>query len=173
MKKILIIILFATATTFAQTPVAPDLEFVCALKVTVDKPMTIGDTGHGIRRVVPITGGGFEGPKMKGEVLNGGADWQIVNSDNTKTELEALYQLKTEDGVFIHVRNIGMRVTSTEVANRLLKGEKVESNEYYFRAVPKFEAPKNSKYNWLNDAIFICKGIRMPDHVLIQVWKVL
>jgi hypothetical protein len=172
MKKILFFLLMSTSM-LAQNPEAPTLAFVCTLKVTVDKPMTLGDTGHGIRRVVPIIGGTFDGPAMKGEVLNGGADWQIVNADNTKTELEAFYQIKTDDGVIIHVRNIGMRVTTAEVAEKLLKGQPVGANEYYFRASPKFEAPKNSNYNWLNDAIFICKGIRMPDHVLIQVWKVL
>jgi Protein of unknown function (DUF3237) len=156
---------------FAQT--APALEYVCTLKINVDKPLVVGETKHGIRRVVPILGGSFDGPTMKGEVLNGGADWQVVSTDNTKTELEALYQLKTDDGVVIFVRNVGLRVASLAVTERLLKGDKVDASEYYFRAAPVFEAPKNSKYAWLNNAIFVCKGIRMPNLVQIEVWKVL
>jgi hypothetical protein len=73
----------------------------------------------------------------------------------------------------IYIKNVGLRVATPEVAARIAKGDKVSPTEYYFRAVPKFEAPKNSKYDWLNNAIFICKAIRMPDYVAIQVWKVL
>jgi hypothetical protein len=172
MKKLLFLLFFST-TLVAQTPEAPALEFVCSLKVTLDKPLVVGETDHGTRRIIPITGGTFEGPTMKGEVLNGGADWQVISSDKSKTELEALYQIKTDDGVVIFIRNTGLRVASAEVTQRLAKGETVGANEYYFRAAPKFEAPRNTKYAWLNDAIFVCKGIRMPDYVLLQVWKVL
>jgi Protein of unknown function (DUF3237) len=44
----------------------------------------------------------------------------------------------------------------------------------YFRAAPKFEAPMDGKYAWLNNAIFICRGIGTnKGYVIIQVWKVL
>lgn len=150
---------------------SPQLEFVCELKVLVTSPMIVGETAHGVRRVIPIAGGTFEGPKMKGEIVNGGADWQIVRHDGV-AELEAHYTIKTDDGVFIYVKNVGLRVATPEVAARIGKGEQVSPNEYYFRAVPKFEAPAG-KYEWLNNAIFICKGIRNPNNVAIQVWKVL
>jgi len=162
MKKLLFLLFFST-TLVAQTPEAPTLEFVCSLKVTLDKPLVVGETDHGTRRIILITG----------EILNGGADWQVISTDKTKTELEALYQIKTDDGVVIFIRNTGLRVASAEVTQRIAKGETVGANEYYFRAAPKFEAPRNTKYAWLNDAIFVCKGIRMPDYVLLQVWKVL
>lgn len=150
---------------------SPQLEFVCELKVLVAAPMVVGETAHGVRRVIPITGGTFEGPKMKGDIVNGGADWQIVRKDGV-AELEAHYTIKTDDGTYIYIKNVGLRVASPEVAARIGRGEQVSPNEYYFRAVPKFEAPAG-KYDWLNNAIFICKGIRNPDNVTIQVWKVL
>lgn len=150
---------------------SPQLEFVCELKVLVSAPMVVGETAHGVRRVIPIVGGTFEGPKMKGDIVNGGADWQIVRKDGV-AELEAHYTIKTDDGTYIYIKNLGLRVASPEVAAKIGRGEQVSPSEYYFRAVPKFEAPAG-KYEWLNNAIFICKGIRNPDNVTIQVWKVL
>jgi Protein of unknown function (DUF3237) len=174
MKKLsfLTILSFMQIQLFAQTPEPPTLEYVCELKVLIDKALVVGETAHGTRRIVPIKGGTFEGPKMKGEIINGGADWQVVRADGV-TEVEAHYDLRTDDSTIIYIKNVGLRVATPEVAARIAKGEKVSPTEYYFRATPKFEAPKNGKYNWLNNAIFVCKAIRMPDYVMIQVWKVL
>ena len=53
---------------------APQLEFVMQLKVTLGETYSCGETQHGRRTVIPITGGTFEGPNIKGTILNGGAD---------------------------------------------------------------------------------------------------
>ena len=175
MKKVylsLLLILLCAFNNYAQsTPEAPQLEFVCELKVKLNPAIVVGETPHGVRRIIPIVGGTVEGPGIKAEILNGGADWQIVRSDGV-AELEAHYQMKTDDGVIIYIKNTGIRAATPEVAARIAKGEQVSPSEYYFRAIPKFEAPKGSKYEWLNNAIFICKAQRNPDNVAIQVWKV-
>lgn len=173
MKKLLLIVLLiiSTISLKAQVTPAPDLEYVCELKVKRKPAIIVGETPHGVRRIIPIIGGTFEGPKMKGEILDGGADWQIVRKDGV-AELEAHYQIKTDDGVIIYIKNVGIRVATPEVAARIDRGEKVSSSEYYFRAVPKFEAPAG-KYDWMNNTIFICTGERNPDNVSIKVWRVL
>jgi hypothetical protein len=173
MKYLFVLVLFTfSLQSIAQfSPQAPQLEFVCELKIKLKTPMVVGETPHGIRRIIPITGGTFEGPKIKGEVLDGGADWQIVRKDGV-AELEAHYQIKTDDGVIIYLKNTGLRVASPEVAARIGRGEQVSPSEYYMRTNLKFEAPKG-KYEWMNNAIFICNGFRNPDNVVIQVWKVL
>jgi Protein of unknown function (DUF3237) len=165
-------LLFSFKSVAQNTPEAPKLEFVCELKVQLKSAIVVGETPHGMRRIIPITGGSFEGPKMKGEILDGGADWQIVRKDGV-SELEAHYQIKTDDGVIIYIKNMGLRVATPEIAAKIAKGEIVSPNDYYFRAVPKFDSPIGSKYEWLNNAIFICKGIRNPNGVVILVWKVL
>ncbi len=174
MKKIVVLVFalgFQFNLLFAQDLGKPDLEYVCTLKVQIDKAIVVGETGKGTRRIIPITGGTFEGPKMKGSVVNGGADWQVLRADGT-TELDAVYTLKTDDSTFIYIKNTGLRVATPEVAARIARGEAVSPTEYYFRAAPKFEAPKG-KYDWLNNGIFVCKAIRMPTYVGIEVWKVL
>lgn len=171
-NSLLFLFLLIPALGFAQTPSnPPGLEYVCELKVKLNKPYVVGETPHGLRRIIPIIGGTVEGPKVNGEILNGGADWQIVRKDGV-AELEAHYQIKTDDGVIIYIKNLGLRVATPEVAARIGRGETVNPSEYYFRAIPKFEAPIG-KYEWMNNAIFLCTGERNPDNVVIKVWKLL
>jgi hypothetical protein len=109
---------------------------------------------------------------MKGIVLSGGADYQFANKENTRTEIEAIYTIKTDDGVLIHIRNVGLVFKTKEAAESLAKGEPMDWSKMYFRAAPKFEAPTDSKYDWLNNAIFVCRGVPSKGYVSIQVWKV-
>jgi hypothetical protein len=171
-KSLLAFLLLISTLSFAQnTPKEPDLEYVCELKVKLNMPYIVGETPYGIRRIIPIIGGTVEGPKIKAEILPGGADWQIVRKDGV-AELEAHYQMKTDDGAIIYIKNVGLRVATPEVAARIGRGEKVNPSEYYFRAIPKFEAPVG-KYEWMNNSIFLCTGERNPDNVVIKVWKLL
>ncbi len=145
------------ANIFAQEPPAPTMEFALQLQVKIGQGFNVGKTQHGNRFVIPITGGTFEGPNIKGEVLPGGADYQLQCQDLNRTELEAIYCIKTDDGVNIHVRNWGIIA------------------ENYFTTSPKFEAPADSKYNWLNNAIFICKpdwSKQIPGVIVLNVWRV-
>ena len=170
----LIVLTTVSMHTFAQkvdSPPAPGLSFVGQLNVKIGAPYVVGETPHGVRRIVPIIGGTVDGPGLKGEILNNGADWQIVRKDGV-AEVEAHYEFKTDDGVIIYIKNVGLRVATPEVAARIGRGEQVSPSEYYFRSVPKFEAPPG-KYDWLNNAIFICTAFRNPETVIIQVWKVL
>ena len=143
----------------------PQMEFVMQLKVTLDEAYSCGETQHGQRVVIPITGGNFEGPRIKGTILSGGADYQLVNKVLDRTELEAIYCIKTDDGVCIHIRNKGI------IAND--KDEQGNSSSY-FKCSPLFEAPADSKYAWLNNALFVCS----PDWsqgfqgIVLNVWRV-
>ncbi len=138
----------------------PQLEFALQLQVLIDGTYSVGKTQHGKRVVIPIAGGTFEGPLLKGIVMSGGADYQLVSNDGKRTELEAIYSIKTDDGVNIHVRNRGL------VYN--------DADEHYFKAAPQFEAPADSKYAWLNNALFVCQPEFAPGFkgVILNVWKV-
>ncbi len=103
-------------------PPTPRLEMLCHVAVKVATPQLIGTMLTGERRIIPIIGGRFEGPKMRGEILPGGADWQIVAADGT-TSLEARYTLKTDDGALIYVRNVGLRHGPPEVLAAIKRGE--------------------------------------------------
>lgn len=125
---------------------APRLEFAFGAIVTLGLVQELGNTLHGRRRIIPITGGTFEGLSIKGTIESGGGDWQIVRGDNV-AELEAHYTLKTDDDVFIYIRNKGYRHGPTEVLQRIAKGEEVNPKEYYFRTAASFETA-SPKYDY-------------------------
>ena len=129
-------------------------EFAFEAHVAIDTPIVVGTGPQGLRRIVPITGGTFEGPHIKGTILSGGADWQFVRPDGV-LQIEAKYTLRTSDGVTIMITNRGMRHGPPDVIDRLAKGEAVDPSLYYFRTVAEFEAPSDSRYAWLNKALFI------------------
>ena len=99
MKKVLlsaIVLLVSVFTASAQVSEpkeTPQLEFALQLKVTLGETYQVGDTQHGQRIVIPITGGTFEGPAIKGTIINGGADYQLANKALNRTELEAIYSI--------------------------------------------------------------------------------
>jgi len=153
-----------------KVPVEPSLRLLYTSSVIVGQPMVVGTTPYGERRIIPIQGGSFAGPRLEGKVLPGGADWQVIRTDGT-AELEARYTLETDDGALIYVLNQGIRSGSKEVMGRLTRGEKVHPSEYYFRTRPVFEtgAPK---YQWLHNIVAVATGERLPDEVLITVYEV-
>lgn len=161
----------ASAYAADTKPTALQSEFVFEARVAVDKPLIVGPSSHGLRRVVPITGGTFSGPNIKGKIVAGGADWQFVRPDGV-LEVLAKYTLETDDGVLISVENRGMRHASPAVMERLNKGELVPGSEYYFRTVAQFEAPLGGKYEWLNRAMFVGVAERHPDAAVIRFYKV-
>ncbi|MGA8871523.1 MAG: DUF3237 family protein, partial [Candidatus Acidiferrales bacterium] len=64
-------------STGSQTDV-PHLEFVFEEFVTLGAGIHPGETPFGDRNIVPITGGVFSGPNIRGKVMPGGWDWQLV-----------------------------------------------------------------------------------------------
>jgi hypothetical protein len=153
-----------TAAAQQQSP-APSVEFVMQLKVTLGEAYTVGDTPQGRRTVIPITGGSFEGPLLRGEILNGGADWQLASGH--RTTLEAIYSIKTDDGIYIHIRNRGI------IYNGL---DEHGQPSFYFKAAPQFEAPTDSRYDWLNNSLFLCTPDFSPQNsgggITLNIWKV-
>ena len=166
MRKLFMALIAAisiSASAQVKEPEAPQLEFALQLKVTLGEAYGIDNTQHGRRTVIPITGGTFEGKGLKGTIVNGGADYQL-NAEG-RTELEAIYCIKTDDGIYIHVRNRGI------IAN----GKDADGKPtFYFRAAPQFEAPADSKYGWLNNALFVCAPSFSSDFkgIVLNVWRI-
>ena len=170
MRKLLLMAsLLAFVVAASAQPQAPkytpQLEFAMQLRVTLGEVYTVGDTPHGRRVVIPITGGTFEGPRLKGKILSGGADYQLAKADGSRTELEAIYSIQAEDGTYIHVRNRGI----------IASGKNAEGQPtFYFRAAPQFEAPADGPHAWLNNALFVCAPEWTPDFkgIVLNVWMV-
>jgi hypothetical protein len=153
-----------------QQPSAPKLTFAFEVRATVGAPLEVGQVAQGRRRIVPITGGTFEGPAFRGKVMNGGADWQIIRTDGF-TELDTRYTLETDKGQIVYVQNAGMRHAAPDVMKRLLAGESVDPAQVYFRTVPKFETA-SPDLQWLTRAVFVGLGERYPNDVRIRFYRV-
>jgi hypothetical protein len=149
----------------------PLLDFIFAAQVAVDAPLDLGDVAKGGRRIVPIAGGDFSGPRMRGEVLPGGADWQVLRGDGV-AELEARYTLRTNDGALIYVRNHGLRHGPPEVIAALAAGQPVDPARYYFRGATFFETG-DTRYAWLTKHIIVCTGEREPGTVKLKFFQLL
>lgn len=162
----LLLLLLASPRTQAQTPPAPVLptEHVFTIEAAIGAVLDMGVSVDGTRRSIPITGGSVHGEQLQGEVLPGGADYQVTRTDGS-TLIRAVYMLRTDDGELINVVNEGYIVPPGTSGNATL----------YFRTVPHFTAP-NGKYGWLNHTVFV-SAIRLlperPGMVIIDVYRVL
>lgn len=152
------------------TPQPPKLTFAFEARVKVGQPMLVGDVLHGRRRIVEILGGTFEGPEIKGRVLPGGADWQMIQPDGF-SELDTRYALETDDGHIIYVQNAGIRHAPPEVMERLNAGQTVDPELVYFRTMAKFETSA-PELQWLVRSVIIGVGERYPEDVVIRFFRV-
>jgi hypothetical protein len=152
-----------------ETPEPPRLTFAFELHVQVGPPQEFGEVPGGRRRIIPILGGTFEGPDIRGRVLPGGADWQIIRPDGF-ADLDTRYVLETDDGKLIYIQNAGMRHAAPEVQVKLIAGEDVDPDLVYFRTVPTFETSA-PELQWLARSIFVATAERHPRDVVVRVWR--
>lgn len=157
----------AAAADEAPPPLEPDVplqpprtEFTYEAMVDIGAPITIGEAPLGKRFMVPIMGGTFAGPNIRGKVLPGGADRQLLRRDGVKL-LDALYELQADDGAIITVRN------------RVLIDAPPGRPRYAFSTLD-ITAPEGA-HEWLNRSVFVGTLHPLPPErkaVLIRVFRV-
>ena len=125
------------------------------LRLTTAPIQEIGPTARGTLSIFPITGGTFDGERLRGKVLPGGGDWVTKLSDGT-FELDLRATLETDDGALIYMTFTGVR----DDANR------------YFRTLPRFETAA-PKYDFLNRLLAVGIGEIGPDGPLHTIEELL
>src|SRR6202158_4966299 len=142
------------------------------LRVMVATPQSIGAVPHGTRRTVPITGGDFDGPRLRGSVLpGGGADWLLLRPDGV-LELDLRATLRTEDGALISMRSFGLRHGPPDVMEALARGGAVDSATYYFRTTP-WVGTASPAYAFLNHLITVASGDRRAEGPIYTIHELL
>ena len=141
----------------------PGLELLYRSVVTLGEAIQVGETPRGVRRIIPITGGTFEGPELRGEILPMGWDWQLDRSDGC-SDIVADYFLRTDDGVVVNVVNTGTLCMPAP-------GAPVPPPA---RTSPVFEAPLGD-YEWLTRGAYVGTlgfdpSVTQP-HVVITVYR--
>lgn len=156
----------------ARSTAPPPLqsEFLMQLTAELDTALVIGETPQGDRRVLPVTGGTFSGPKLKGQVLSSGGDWLLFRKDGAAQQ-DVRMTLRTDDGALIYVSYRGVSVIPTEVRQRIMSGEDVDASTYYFRTTPYFETG-SEKYSWLNKIVTVGVGKRNKSNVIYNIYAI-
>jgi Protein of unknown function (DUF3237) len=138
----------ATLATAQQPPLGtppapalqPRIEFVFEERVTLAPAVVLGETAVGHRQYIPITGGTIAGPKLQGEVIPGGWDFQLRYPNGCGT-LTADYFLRAADGAVIHILNEAFSCFGAPGSERSFTR-------------PRFEAPKGP-HDWLTRGTFV------------------
>jgi len=153
-------------------PPPPRLELLARFEVDVTAPpWELGETsGLGRRRIIPITGGRFFGPRLNGEILDNGADWQIVTADGVAC-IDTRYLLRLDDGCLAYLQTRGFRHGPPEVIAELARGAEVDPSRYCFRVAMQFETASKT-YAWLNHTLGLGSAMRRARAVVYDAYAV-
>ena len=146
------------------------LKSIFTIDAELEAMLNFGSTPYGERRIIGISGGTVQGPKLNGRILPGGADWQIIRSDGA-ADIQARYTIEADSGAHILVNSLGLRHGPPEVLERLARGDKVDPALYYFRTVMRFETG-DAGLGWLNRILALARGERRARSVRLEVYEV-
>jgi len=142
------------------------------LEISLHPIHDLGGTPLGRRRIVPVSGGRFDGPRLRGEVLpDVGGDWLLQRADGT-FQSDVRLALRTDDGALISMTYRGIRHAPPGVSERIARGEEVAPSEYYLRTAAFLETAA-PEHRWVNDVIAIGMGRRLPERVIYELFEVL
>lgn len=132
----------------------------------------IGKTPAGERRVIPVSGGHFNGERLNGVILpHAGSDLLLLRADGSFQQ-DVRLALRTDDGALILMTYRGVRHSAPDVSQRIARGESVAPSDYYLRIAPFFETAAPD-YSWLNTILSIGVGERQPNGARYEVYEIL
>jgi len=141
------------------------------VRIAAASPQKLGAVPHGVRIIVPVTGGDFDGPRLRGRIVPGGGDWLLLRADGV-LELDLRITLETDDRALIYMTFQGLRHGPPDVIAALSRGEAVDPASYYFRTVPRYETSAE-KYAFLNRIIAVGVGETRPDGAVHRIDEIL
>jgi hypothetical protein len=130
----------------------------------------IGMTPEGRRTIAPVTGGTFQGERLSGKVLPGGADWVRFRTDGTMM-IDVRLTLQTDDGALIYLSYQGRFIGAADAMAQLAQGKTLEPDSYSLVTVVKFECG-NERYAWLNDVIAVGLGEQSGFNPVYTVYEI-
>ncbi|WP_067824172.1 DUF3237 domain-containing protein [Nocardia inohanensis] len=150
----------------------PETRLLFDMAIDLAEPLDFGAGPIGRRVLYRGVGGTFEGPKLSGEVVQGGGDWAVFRADGCM-QLDVRLILRTDDGDLIHVTYGGRWVVPEEARSEVADTRHlVEPSRYYFRTTPLFETGSRN-YAWLNGIVAIGSGYLIENGVAYRVSEVL
>ncbi len=111
----------------------------------------------GDRVIVNVTGGTFQGPRLKGTVAANGGDWILQRSDGSRI-VDVRILMTTDDGQKIYASWTGIAYT--------------ENGTFVARILPMFETGSN-QYAWLNHTVSVGVYRPTPGRIAFRVYRIL
>ena len=148
----------------------PKLEYLMTFRANLKPPVDVGGGPSGSRQISDVTGGSFEGPRLKGSVLASGGDWLLMGSDGVG-RLDVRATLETDDGARIYVQYYGVLVMNEAVGKALSEGGETQYGDTYFMTQPRFETG-DPNYAWLNSVVAVAEGRALSSAVEYRVYQV-
>ncbi len=134
------------------------LEFLMEYTADLQPPSrNTGGGPFGTRGLAVVTGGSFEGPRLKGPIwAGGGGDWWLRGPDGVQ-RLDVRATFETDDGALIYVQYYGVARPEGDrpMAHR---GEASGYGDAYFMTAPRFETG-DERYTWLNGLVSVAERI--------------
>ena len=155
----------------APVPPLPHKHLI-TLRLDVDSigAAQIGKTPEGRRTIAPVLGGTFEGERLSGTVLPGGADWVRFRNDGTMM-IDVRLTLKTTDNVLVYLSYQGRFIGAAGAMAQLAQGKSLEAGSYSLVTVASFECG-DERYSWLNDVIAIGTGEQSGFNPVYTIYEI-
>lgn len=147
------------------------LEFLLEYTATLKDGVDVGRGPRGTRGIHDVTGGTFEGPKLRGKIVPSGADWILVDDDGVG-HLDVRATFETDDGANILVQYGGILAFNEKIAAAMESGGETQYGDAYFVSQPRFETG-DERYKWLNHIVTVGEGRILPGAVAYKVYQVI
>lgn len=145
------------------------LEHIMTYHADLKPPQEVGPGPIGTRRIFDVTGGTFEGPKLRGKILPSGGDWLLTGPDGVG-RLDVRATFETDDGALVYMQYFGVIVVAGAGAEKAARGEATEYGDVYFMTQPRFETG-DPRYAWLSSVVAVGEGRFGPNWVEYRVFQ--
>lgn len=148
-------------------------EFLMNFEATLNPAQNVGNGAMGIRSISDVTGGTFEGPRLKGTILPSGGDWVLVNPALGILNIDVRASLQTDDGATIFAQYKGRIAFGPEKMADLFDPSTglPDPADYYFRTAPIFETG-SEKYSWINNIVAVGVGRIIEGGVAYEIHEI-
>lgn len=146
------------------------LEFLLEYTATLKDGVDVGRGPYGTRTIYDVTGGTFEGPRLRGKLLPSGADWILVDDEGIG-HLDVRATFETDDGALIFLQYTGILVFNEKLTAAIASGNETQFGDTYFVSQPRFETG-DKRYSWLNGIVAVAEGRSLPNAVAYRVYQV-
>ena len=146
------------------------LEYLMTYRADLKPAVAVGAVPSGSRQIFDVTGGTFQGPRLKGKLHASGADWLLVGNDGVG-RLDVRGTLETDEGALIYLQYHGVLQMNEAFVSAISAGGETGFGDVYFMTQPRFETGAES-YAWLNSVVAVGEGRILPGAVEYRVYEV-